>query len=536
MTSESNNKQQRTISSSFFTKPVTNTTTKNKYQPIRERQSINVPPHLYRKLLDFLEDKWETSITRRNDVFYTTTTSGQQIEPIAWLNSQDTVTIALKEEDKCPSTQSTSSSQRSSNTSSNNTILRVKIQDIKLPTPIRVEYKLYQRLLFHLIRKSKGGVTRRYNRFFSTFNGCLLAELASSNRIKVYETHGLPLFGVVVSSREIDLNEYAPSIKVPAIQYLHLLHYFEKESGSEEISRISNTFYPKPLADSIRQALKTPSCIDRKTACLLESTRIAELVSQEVVRLRDGTEKKISDLVTRKERILRKHLYFCQSCQSFLQQPYKTTIHKKESEEHVLTYLSSYLLAVPEIAHYGETKRTRRLETSSLSALRGFPSTLQKFWGMEKGKLADNNKNKGRKHHAPVYVPSITQGKSKPITTRTYPKIDLLLLADAEISIDGRSISREERISALQRLEAEDQGILGYQEVQKAPSHESPPKEIYYQEKIPSSSSRCKINEEEGNSPTKTLRRVLRKKEQIKKALQEEDQVFEILPGNISLA
>ena len=53
---------------------------------------ISVPRPLFGKLVDFLEDRWGTKVIRRKNAFYC---AAHQEQPIAWLNSQDTVTIFL---------------------------------------------------------------------------------------------------------------------------------------------------------------------------------------------------------------------------------------------------------------------------------------------------------------------------------------------------------------------------------------------------------------------------------------------------------
>ena len=272
---------------------------------------ISVPRPLFGKLVDFLEDSWGTKVIRRKNAFYC---AAHQEQPIAWLNSQDTVTIFLIDR---------ASGRRNAT--------QIRIEDIQLPTPIRVEYSAYQSLLCHLIRRSGGGVVRWFNKFYSTGTGSVLAELVSSEGVKIFETQGL--FGV---SKEVELKWLAAK-EVPKDQYIHLLNFLEQEKG-EEVTRIGNAFYPKDSGDFLRSVLKSPATVDRDCARLFGTELLAELVSQETVRLRDGTTKRISDLALKK-RVYRKHVYFCASCQSFIRQPYRATTHETESGKHALAYV-----------------------------------------------------------------------------------------------------------------------------------------------------------------------------------------------------
>jgi len=376
---------------------------------------ISVPRPLFGKLIDFLEDKWGTKVIRSKNAFYC---AAQQEQPIAWLNSQDTVTIFLIDR---------ASGKRNAT--------QIRIEDILLPTPIRVEYSTYPSLLCHLIRISGGGVVRWFNKFYSTGTGGVLAELVSSERIKIFETQGL--FGV---SKEVELKWHA-AIEVPKEQYIHLLNFLEQEKG-EEVARIGNAFYPKDSGDFLRTVLKSPATVDQDTARLLDTEVLAELVSQETVRLRDGTTKRISDLVL-KNRVYRKHVYFCASCQSFIRQPYRATIHETESGKHALTYVSSYLFVVDETKRQASRNRKRK-----------FPEILYRFWGIERGKVADKRR-RSRKQPSIVSIP-IAAASSTAFRARPVPTTNLLLAAD--ISVDGHAVTAEEKIKALQRLEAEENG------------------------------------------------------------------------------
>lgn len=434
---------------------------------------INVPRHLFAKLVDFLEDRSGTKVMRRNNVFYSSTQPEQRI---AWLNSKETVTIVLRD---------TSSGKR-------NTI-QVRIEDIQLPEPIRVEHILYQNLLWQLVKRSGGGVVRWFNKFYSTATGSVLAELVSPEKIKIFETSGF--FGV---SREVELKEYAPIIGVSKEQYLRLLNFLEQEG--EEVVRIGNLFYRKETAELLRSALRFPATIDPDTACLLGTGMLAELVSQEVVRLADGANRNISDLVL-KNRVIRKHLYFCASCQSFVRQSFRATTHGAESGKHSLIYVNSYLFLVPETRRRESRKETRK-----------FPAKLYRFWGIEKGKLVDNRRT-SRKQPSMVTSIPIFSPSSTAIRSRIQPTTTLLLAAD--ILVDGHIVTAEEKIEVLQRLESEEKGTTSDQHVQV------PATELISE--IPSQNLPSVGSLSEEGIPLKAHHK-LRKSKEIERALQREAQ------------
>jgi hypothetical protein len=394
------------------------------YSPRSHSGPINVPRHLFAKLVDFLEDRNGTKVIRRKNGFYSST---QPEQAIAWLNSRETVTIALRD-----------------TSSGNPNAIQVRIEDIQLPEPIRVEHTLYQNLLYQLVKRSGGGVVRWFNKFYSTATGSVLAELVSPENIKIFETSRL--LGV---SREVELREYAPIIGVSKEQYLRLLNFLEQEG--EEVVRIGNLFYRKETAELLRSALRSPATIDPDTACLLGSSMLAELVSQQVVRLADGTNRNISDLFL-KNRVIRKHLYFCASCQSFVRQSFRAKTHRAESGKHPLTYISSYLFVAPQTRRQKSGKETCK-----------FPEILYRFWGMEKGKLADNRRTSRKQSSMAVSIP-IFRSSSTALSSRTQPTTILLLAAD--ILVDGHIVTAEEKIVALQRLESETKGTTSDQQVQ----------------------------------------------------------------------
>ena len=429
---------------------------------------ISVPRPLFGKLVDFLEDSWGTKVIRRKNAFYC---AAHQEQPIAWLNSQDTVTIFLIDR---------ASGRRNAT--------QIRIEDIQLPTPIRVEYSAYQSLLCHLIRRSGGGVVRWFNKFYSTGTGSVLAELVSSEGVKIFETQGL--FGV---SKEVELKWLAAK-EVPKDQYIHLLNFLEQEKG-EEVTRIGNAFYPKDSGDFLRSVLKSPATVDRDCARLFGTELLAELVSQETVRLRDGTTKRISDLALKK-RVYRKHVYFCASCQSFIRQPYRATTHETESGKHALAYVSSYLFVVAETKRQPLRKETRK-----------FPEILYRFWGIERGKVADKRRRSRRQSpiiSIPTAATSSTAFKSRPVP------LTILLLA-ADISVDGHAVTSEEKIKAVQKLEAEENGTPGVEQEQNPE-----------QQLIIETSREIPSIEKTGRSIPLEVRHRLRKSREIEAALQRE--------------
>jgi hypothetical protein len=395
------------------TKDSTAVSSPAKYQP-----PVSVPRPLFVKLVDFLEDKWGTKVVRKKNAFYCTA----QQHPIAWLNSPDGVTLVLID-----------------SASGSRNRIQVRIEDIQLPAPIRVEHRIYQNLLCHLVRRTGGGVVRWFNKFYCTGTGRVLAELVSPDRINIFETQGL--FGV---SKQVNLEGYA-AIEVPRDQYIHLLTFLEQEKG-EEVERVGNSFYPKDLGEVLGAVLKSPATVEQENAHLLDTKILAEIISPEVVRLYDGTTKRISELVLNK-RVYRKHLYFCGSCQSFIRMPYRATTHELGPEGHSLTYVSSHLVVVPAFK-----KRAPRKER--------FPEILCRFWGMERGKVS--NERTSRRQSAPVIIPTTSSSaavvKPRPVSTT-------MLLVAAEISVDGHVVTDEEKRRVMERLDTEEGRLVDEQQL-----------------------------------------------------------------------
>lgn len=396
-----------------------NSPAKSAAQPSTEKyeRSISVPLHLYRKLEDFLEDRWGVKIARRKNAFYTAT---QPDQPIAWLNSQETVTIVLID-----------------HTSGRRNMIQIRIEDIQLPTPIRVEYRIYRSLLYHLIRSSNGGVVRWYNKFYATRTGMVLAELVSPQKIKLFHLQGL--FGI---SSQVDLKDYA-AIEVQREQYIHLLNFLEQEEG-DEVARVGNAFYSKEVSETLRTVLKSPATVEMDSVLLMSTKLLAELVSQDTVRLSDDTTTRISELVLTR-RVYRNHLYFCSSCQSFIRIPYKATVHERLSDIHALTYVSSNLVVVP-VSKRG-THRNEKKE---------FPEILNRFWGMEKGKVTKEGTRKiSKKQPLLPHIPragTTRVAKQRPVST------DMLLLL-ADITVDGHVVTNGEKSMALHRLQSEEDRV-----------------------------------------------------------------------------
>jgi hypothetical protein len=440
-------------------------------------QPTRVPEPLLRKLLDFLEDKWGTRVVRRRDAFYC---EGQLLQqppqPIAWLNSPDTVAISLID--------STSGKRES---------IQIRIEEIQLPTMMRVERKTYQSLLLHLIRRSGGGVVRWFNKFYCASTGNVLAELISPESIRLFGTAGL--FGV---SKVVDLRSYT-AIQVPWEKYVRLLDFLAQEKGEEAV-RIGNSFYPKYMTEILQAALRSPATVDPVSAHLLGTKLLAELVSEEIVRLRDGITKRILDLALTR-RVLRKHLYFCSSCQSFIRQPYRATVHETESGIHTLSYISSYLFVVP--------------QTRKQSPLKGkppFPEILNKFWGIEKGMLANTTRISRKESSTMSCIPSVGSAW-RTIRTRDTPATTLLLAA--EISVDGHIVTAEEKIETLRRLESEGNEPRVDQQLQ-APTTQLSLGEI--PEEIPSPAGNFRVE----SNPVR-VRHTLRKRREIERALKSEN-------------
>jgi hypothetical protein len=387
----------------------------------------NIQFHLYRRLLDFLEYKWGSKVSRVKNSFYS---ESHPEKPIAWLDSQNTVTIVP-----------TQCFSRDRN------LIHTRIEDIELPTPIRLEYGTYQNLLFHLIRSSSGGVVRWLNKIYSARTGAVLAEIISPQKIKLFESQGL--FGV---SKEVELSGYA-SIEVQRDQYVHLLNFLEQGTG-EEVVRVGNTFYSRGTIEKVRDALKFPQTVEPKIAQLMKVKFLAELVSQETVRLSDGTVKRISDLALTK-RVYRTYLYFCNSCQSFIRTTHRTNIHQRLSEMHSILYLSSDLVLLP-IPKVDTSSSKEKMEKGD------FADSLHRFWGVEDGKVAESrrrgrnsNKNKREEQQPLLLLPLIPKvGAIVLAKLRSSPNNILLNLAD--ITVDDHVVTDEEKILALQRLQVEE--------------------------------------------------------------------------------
>ena len=379
----------------------------------KNQAPIILPRNLFLRLLDFLEDKWGTTVSRRKNAFFR---EGDEEQPVAWLNSQELVTLVLIDQ---------GSGRR-------NTV-KIRIEDIELPAPIRADPKIYRSLLYQLVQSCGSGVVRWKNKFYESTTGRVVAELLSPEQIRLFDAKG-----PFISFRTLDLQSYA-STRLPRELYFHLLDYLAQENG-KEVLRMGNHFYPvevRPILDSI----KSTSAVSKNTLRDLRASLLAELVSKDSVRLAGGETRKIQDLVLTR-RVITQHLYFCSSCQSFLRTPHRASYHDAKSGAHPIIHLSSNKTILP-------------LEKQGRPSVRKeFSETLKRFWGIEQGRVPRKTLGDERKHH---FIDTI------PIrTARTPPRARLtqstLLLFSAEIMVDGRQVSLEERRLALQSLHGQEVG------------------------------------------------------------------------------
>jgi hypothetical protein len=382
-----------------------------------ETPFIILPRQKFERIVDFLEDKWETKVSRRKNAFFL---EDKQEHPIAWLNNQDSITLVLVDK-----------------TSGRKNPLQVKIDDLQLPTPIQIDHRIYRNLLYQLVRSSGGGIVRWFNKFYQTATGRVIAELASQQKIRIFESEGL-----FPTSRITDLNTYA-AMQVSREQYFHLLDFLTQESG-EEVIRIGNAFYRNIASGLLDSILKSAGTVSKSTLKELGAAVLAELVSNDTIRLPDGTTKKISNLVLTR-RVHRNHLYFCSSCQSFVRTSYRTTAHQSDSGNHAITYVSSSITLLPISKARTPKKNSKK-----------FPEILYKFWGIEKGKVPREKARRrdGIEKRSQITIEIPIAGKTKLAQPRNASTTVLLLSAD--IIVDGHLLTNEERLLAFQRLEVEE--------------------------------------------------------------------------------
>lgn len=377
---------------------------------------IVLPQVQYRKIIDFLEYKWGTNIVKRNNEFFR---ASRQDRPIARLSSEGSLIVALVDQ-----------------TTGRWHEVKTKIEDIELPKPIMVEQRIYRNLLYQLARSSEG-IIRWINKFYSTATGNLIAELVSNEKIRIFKTEGLFEPAGIVS-----IEDFA-AVRVPKEQYFHLLDFLVQQSGGE-VRRVGNEFYPSKENKLLDSILKSLGTISKSTTSYLNTTILARLVSSSAVRFPDGTTRNICDLVL-SSRVYRAHLYFCNSCQSFVRIPYRTTMHQSKSGNHEVTYVSSSI----NLVQISKTKATKK-------HTKKFPEILYTFWGIEKGKVP-REKRKGNlakdKQFQTIDSLPIYADKSR-LKARAESTTSLLL--SAEIIIDGYRLSSEERVLAHQRLEGSE--------------------------------------------------------------------------------
>ena len=382
-----------------------------------ETPFIILPRQKFEKIVDFLEDKWETKVSRSKNAFLLEV---KLERPIAWLNNQDCITLVLVDK-----------------TSLRNNTFQVKIDDIQLPTPIRIDHRVYRNLLYQLVRSSGGGIVRWFNKFYQTATGRVIAEVVSQDNIRIFGNEGL-----FRTSKTVDLNTYA-AMQVSREQYFHLLDFLTQESG-EEVIRIGNAFYRSIASGLLDSIIKSAGTVSKSTLKELGAAVLAELVSNDTIRLPDGTTKKISNLVLTR-RVHRNHLYFCSSCQSFVRTSYRTTAHQSDSGNHAITYVSSSITLLPISKARTPKKNSKK-----------FPEILYKFWGIEKGKVprGKTRRRDGIEKRSQITVEIPIAGKTKLAQPRNASTTVLLLSAD--IIVDGHLLTNEERLLAFQRLEVEE--------------------------------------------------------------------------------
>ena len=374
--------------------------------------SIILPQPKFRKIMDFLEDRWGTNIVKRKNEFYR---ANRQDRPIARLSSEDSLMVAVVDQ-----------------TTERWHEIKTRIDDIELPKPIVVEQRIYRNLLYQLVRASGGGVIRWINKFYGTEAGKVIAELVSNDTIRIFETDGL--FG---TSRIIAIDDYA-AINVPRQEYFHLLDFLVQQSGGD-VRRIGNEFYPKNEGEFLDSIPKSPWTVSKGITSYLNTRILARLVSSSAVRFPDGTTKKISQLVLTK-RVCRNHLYFCGACQSFVRAQYRSNTHRSESGVHVMTYLSSTIALLPNSQTKTAAKAKNRL-----------PEIVYRFWGIERGKVPVE-KRVGRATKRSQLIESFPiLGHTKLAQPRVGPTT--LLLQSADITVDRHRLTNEERLLALQRLD-----------------------------------------------------------------------------------
>lgn len=374
--------------------------------------SILLPHPQFRLVLDFLEDKWGTNVVKKRNEFFR---ANQQDRPIARL-SGDSLFVALVD-------------RRTGNWHE----LKTRIEDIELPRPILVERKIYRNLLYRLVRTSGEGIVRWINKFYGTQTGKVIGELLSNEKIRIFETREL-----FESSRIVSIEDYV-AIKAPMQQYFRLLDFLV-ELTCGEVRRIGNEFYSSKDTKLLDSIVKSPGTVSKSITSYLNTRVLAELVSTEEVRFPDGTTKKISHLLLTR-RVHRAHLYFCDSCQSFVRIAYRSCTHQGRSGIHAITYISSSIALLP-ISKSGNAKK----ETKK------FPESVYKYWGMEKGKVRGERSKWSRGKESRSVIDKLPFAQNTCISNpRAVPATPLLLTA--QIIIDGHLVTSEERKLAFQRLE-----------------------------------------------------------------------------------
>ena len=155
---------------------------------------ISVPREEYLKLFNFLREKYDNNIQRKWNSFYDST-----FIKVAFLKSSAVVVLFLTD----------SSSNRVN-------LFEMRISDIELPPKIDVSREYYGYLRRHIETCAAGGKAtfRRGNRFY-TEEGTLVAELLSSERVRIHTQVRAGLFGKL-TTKEVNIADLKPErIPIP---------------------------------------------------------------------------------------------------------------------------------------------------------------------------------------------------------------------------------------------------------------------------------------------------------------------------------
>lgn len=180
----------------------------SKSQPNVQRQQqrqplVQVHNDLYAKLLNFLGDKYNQRITRRANTLYTV----NDFRPVAEIRSPQIVSIYLED----------SASGK----------FDAKIEELEIPDPINVPREFYGYLRRHITKVAGGETWRRRNKFYAE-DGTLVAELLSSEKVRIHVQVRTGLFSKTTTT-EINIADLKPAkIYIPR----ELLYITKKLFGS----------------------------------------------------------------------------------------------------------------------------------------------------------------------------------------------------------------------------------------------------------------------------------------------------------------